>query len=526
MTEVLPLCGGRPDEEKAMDYILELKGICKYYGEFAANKDINLKIRKGTVHAVVGENGAGKSTLMNIIAGVNKPDEGEILLNGKRAIFRDANDANRAGIGMVQQEFMLFDRLSVLDNIIIGYESVEKGLFINKRESEERIKAICAEYGFHFDLHTLVRDLPIAVQQQVEIVKVLYRNAEIIILDEPTAVLPYQEVQGLFKAIRYLISQGKTVLFITHKLKEVLEISDTITVMKNGYVSGEISAQEASEVTLTSMMVGREVMLHLDKANLEHDKVVLQVEGLNVRDDRKIMRVRDLSFNLKKGEILGIVGVSGNGQNELVEAITGMRKAESGSMTVNGERLEKISIRDNRLRGIGYIPQDRLRFGSSDQSSLIENCIMGYHLKHLQKKRILMDYDGATKFTEKIIAEYKVKTRSGSDPAGSLSGGNLQKMIVGREFSQKNKILIIEDPTRGIDIGAIEFIWHEIQKQVEEEGVSVILVTYDLTEAMTLSDRILVMYDGRFNRELHGPEYDEKEIGLYMMGGGVDEKGA
>lgn len=336
MTEVLPLCGGRTDEEKAMDYILELKGICKYYGEFAANKDINLKIRKGTVHAVVGENGAGKSTLMNIIAGVNKPDEGEILLNGKRAIFRDANDANRAGIGMVQQEFMLFDRLSVLDNIIIGYESVEKGLFINKRESEERIKAICAEYGFHFDLHTLVRDLPIAVQQQVEIVKVLYRNAEIIILDEPTAVLPYQEVQGLFKAIRYLISQGKTVLFITHKLKEVLEISDTITVMKNGYVSGEISAQEASEVTLTSMMVGREVMLHLDKANLEHDKVVLQVEGLNVRDDRKIMRVRDLSFNLKKGEILGIVGVSGNGQNELVEAITGMRKAESGSMTVNG----------------------------------------------------------------------------------------------------------------------------------------------------------------------------------------------
>ena len=507
-----------------MDYILELNGINKYYGSLAANKDVSLKVRKGSVHAIVGENGAGKSTLMNIIAGVNYPDSGKIILNGKEQIFRNANDANRAGIGMVQQEFMLFDKLSALDNIIIGYEDVKKGVFINKKSCEEKIQKICDEYGFHFDLHALVRDLPIAVQQQVEIVKVLYRKADIIILDEPTAVLPYQEVQGLFKAIRYLVSQGKTVLFITHKLKEVLEISDVITVMRNGRISGEISAKEATEISLTNMMVGREVMLKLDKKNSAHEKDVLKVKGLKVRDDRKILRVKDVSFTLKEGEILGIVGVSGNGQNELVEAITGLRAWEAGEVFMNDKPLECGSIRSNRLNGIGYVPQDRIRYGSSKDSSLVENCIMGYHLQHLKKKKHLMDYGAAETFTKKIISDYNVKAGSSHDAAGSLSGGNLQKLIVGREFSQENKILIIEDPTRGIDVGAIEFIWHEIQKQVEEDGVSVVLITYDLNEAMTLSDRMLVMFDGNFNHEFKGPDYDEKEIGLYMMGGGNNEK--
>ena len=296
-----------------MQYVLELHDICKYYGNLAANNNVNLKVKKGNVHAIVGENGAGKSTLMNIIAGVNRPGSGTILLNGKERTFRDANDANRAGIGMVQQEFMLFDQLTVLDNIIIGYEGAWKGIFINKKECAKKIEEICQEYGFHFDLYALVRDLPIAVQQQVEIVKVLYRHAEIIILDEPTAVLPYQEVQGLFKAIRYLVSQGKTVLFITHKLKEVLEISDVITVMRNGQVSGEISVSEADEVKLTNMMVGREVMLRLNRKVLPHKKDVLQVRGLKVKDERNLLRVKDVSFNLKEGEILGIVGVSGNG---------------------------------------------------------------------------------------------------------------------------------------------------------------------------------------------------------------------
>lgn len=507
-----------------MAEILELKNICKYYGSFAANKDISLKIKKGTVHAVVGENGAGKSTLMNIIAGVNQPTSGEIFLNGKKVSFQDANDANRAGIGMVQQEFMLFDKLSVLDNIIMGYEDTKRGFFINKKESSEKIKNICEEYGFHFDLNTLVRDLPVAVQQQVEIVKVLFRKADIIILDEPTAVLPYQEIQGLFKAIRYLISQGKTVIFITHKLKEVLEISDTITVMKGGVISGEISAGEATELTLTNMMVGRDVVLKLDKQSGHSEKEVLSVGNLVVKDDRKITRVKDISFCLREGEILGIVGVSGNGQNELVEAITGMRSYEAGTICLHGEKLPAGTPRNNRLKHIGYVPQDRISVGSSVDSSLVENCIMGYHLNHLKKKGNLMDYRGAESFADSIIEEYNVKTRSSKDRAGSLSGGNLQKLIVGREFSQNHKVLLIEDPTRGIDIGSIEFIWKEIQKQVEKEGVSVILITYDLAEAMTLSDRILVMYDGHINKELTGPDYDEKESGMYMMGGGSDER--
>lgn len=507
-----------------MAEILELNHISKYYGSFAANKDISLKIKKGTVHAVVGENGAGKSTLMNIIAGVNQPTGGEILLNGKKVSFQDANDANRAGIGMVQQEFMLFEKLSVLDNIIMGYEDRTKGLFIDRKESAEKVKKICEEYGFHFDLNTLVRDLPISVQQQVEIVKVLFRKADIIILDEPTAVLPYQEIQGLFKAIRYLISQGKTIIFITHKLKEVLEISDTITVMKNGVISGEVSAKEASELSLTNMMVGREVILTLDKKINRSEKQVLRVSDLVVKDDRQITRVKDISFSLREGEILGIVGVSGNGQNELVEAITGMRNYESGTILLNDEKLMAASPRNNRQKHIGYVPQDRIQVGSSVGSSLVENCIMGYHLDHLKKNHgFLMDYHGAEEFADSIIEEYNVKVQSNKDLAGSLSGGNLQKLIVGREFSQKNKVLLIEDPTRGIDIGSIEFIWKEIQKQVEQEGVSVILITYDLAEAMTLSDRILVMYDGHINKELPGPDYDEKEIGMYMMGGGSDE---
>lgn len=507
-----------------MAEILELKNICKYYGSFGANKDISLKVKKGTVHAVVGENGAGKSTLMNMIAGVNQPSSGEIFLRGKRICFQNANDANRAGIGMVQQEFMLFDKLSVLDNIIMGYEDTKRGIFINQKESADKVKKICEEYGFHFDLHTLIRDLPVAVQQQVEIVKVLFRKADIIILDEPTAVLPYQEIQGLFKAIRYLISQGKTVIFITHKLKEVLEISDTITVMKGGRISGEISAGEATELTLTNMMVGRDVVLRLDKKTGHSDINVLEIDHLVVKDDRKITRVKDVSFCLKEGEILGVVGVSGNGQNELVEAITGMRTYESGTIHLHGKKLPAGTPRNNRLNQIGYVPQDRIGVGSSVDSSLVENCIMGYHLNHLRKRGCLMNYCGAELFADKIIEEYQVKMQSGKDRAGSLSGGNLQKLIVGREFSQNHRVLLIEDPTRGIDIGSIEFIWKEIQKQVEREGVSVILITYDLTEAMTLSDRIMVMYDGHISKQLAGPDYDEKEIGMYMMGGGSDER--
>ena len=416
---------------------------------------------------------------------------------------------------------MLFDDLSVLENIILGYEDT-KGIFLDYEESKKKILAICGEYGFQFDLNAIVRDLPIVIQQQIEIVKVLFKEARIIILDEPTAVLTPQGVEGLFKAIRSLVNKGKTIIFITHKLKEVLAISDVITVMKGGKVAGFVPIKEATETKLTNLMVGREVMLKIKKNSQAeaNDITLLKVTNLQVHDDRKIPRVKQVSFELKQGEILGIVGIAGNGQNELVEALTGLRSYSSGEIELTGKVLTGASPRENRLLSMSYVPQNRLRLGSSLASTITENVIMGRHLQDFRRRNVLLDHQRAASWSKDVVERYSIKTQGIQLMASSLSGGNLQKLIVGREFSQNSKVLIIEDPTRGIDVGAIEFVWSEIVKQAEEEGVAVLLITYDLAEAITLSDRILVMYDGNIRKAIRGPDYDEKEIGLYMMGGG------
>lgn len=519
LADFVPLMIG--NTERQVEPVLEVRHIYKYYGPLAANHDLNIKIEPGKVHAIIGENGAGKSTLMNILSGVIQPSGGEIILKGKPLSFRSANDATRAGIGMVQQEFMLFDSLSVLENIVLGHENIKKGLFLDYAASERKIKTICNEYGFHFDLRAKIRDLPIVIQQQIEIVKVLFRKAEIIILDEPTAVLPPQEVEGLFRAIRFLLQQGKTILFITHKLKEVLAISDTITVMKGGKTVDTIPAAEANEILLTSMMVGREVMLNIKKNHAASNIPVLRISHLKVLDDRKITRVNDVSFEINKGEILGVVGVSGNGQNELVEAMTGMRPYSEGSIELSGRPLPGNNPRSNRLCGMSYVSQDRIRVGSSVTSTQVENILLGSHLAKFKKWRLLMDYKNGEMYAKEVISRYNVKTQGIHQKASSLSGGNLQKLIVGREFTQESRVIIMEDPTRGIDVGAIEFIWGEIVQKAEREGVAVLLITYDLAEAMALSDRILIMYDGMVCKAMTGPDYDEKEIGLYMLGGGT-----
>ncbi len=485
----------------------------------AANDDISLSVKKGSIHAIIGENGAGKSTLMNILSGVVEPTNGDIILNGKKRAFKNAVDASTAGIGMVQQEFMLFPGLSVLENIILGDEPVKNKFFMDLSKSEEKIKSICKEYGFNFDLYANIDDLPVVLQQQVEIVKVLFREAEIIILDEPTAVLPPQEIEGLFKAMRFLIAQGKTILFITHKLKEVLEISDTITVMKLGKVVGHIDTKDATESILTNMMVGRNVMLQIEKnPKINKSRQVLSCENLTVIGNSGNEKVKNISFSLHEGEILGIVGVAGNGQAELVEAITGTR-GYTGSIKMDNVQVKQLDSRSNRFAGMGYVPQDRNIVGSSPESNLVDNSIMGGHLKRFKKYNYLMDYQEGRRYTNEIINKYKVKAQDYNDFASSLSGGNLQKLIVGREFSQNNHVLIIEDPVRGIDVGAIEFIWNEIVRQVEEEKVSVLLITYDLNEAMTLSDRILVIYDGEIRTELYNADFDERLIGFNMLGG-------
>lgn len=502
-----------------MDTILEVRNICKYYGDLAANKNVSLKIRSGSVHAIIGENGAGKSTLMNMLSGVVAPTSGDILIRGKTQHFKSALDASHAGIGMVQQEFMLFPDLTVLENIVLGSEDLRGGCFLDLAASEKKVQKICEQYGFHFNLHAKARNLPIVMQQQVEIVKVLYREAEIIILDEPTAVLPPQEIEGLLNAIRFLIKQGKTVLFITHKLKEVLAVSDEITVMKLGEVVGSLPVSEATEAKLTNMMVGRDVMLRVEKDwTRTFDTTVLSIENLSVFGNHGVRKIRDVSLTLHAGEILGIVGVAGNGQTELIEAVTGTRSYQ-GTLRILGESYARTSPRQNRMAGMGYIPQDRIGEGCAQSSSLVENTIIGGHLKSFRKKKFLIDREAAESYTKGVVEKYQVKIGTLYDTAASLSGGNLQKLIVGREFSQGNRIVVIEDPTRGVDVGAIEFIWNEIVRQAERDQTAVLLISHDLNESMTLSDRILVLYDGMIQREFTGPDYDEKEIGLYMLGG-------
>lgn len=501
-----------------MEKILEIKHVSKYFGTLIANKDINLSIKKGTIHSIIGENGAGKSTLMNIIAGIHKPTIGEIFVKNKKVNFKNPNDAGKYGIGMVHQEFMLFPDLTVLENLMMGYETKKMAVFLDEKKARADITDICKKYHFSIPLDDYVKDLPVSVKQQVEIVKILYRGAEIIILDEPTAVLTPQGIRGLFNAIRYLTSNGKTIIIITHKLTEVMEISDYITVLKNGEITGNLKPEEADERKLASLMVGREVLFNIQKEEKKIEDVVLSVEDLIVKNDEDIAKVKEVSFTVKKGEIVGIAGVSGSGQVELVESLFGLRKPSSGKINYKGEDITYSTPRERRCKKIGYVPQDRLSTGCSAQSNLVDNCIMGYHIAHGFKNRFLIDKKQSEEFTKNIIDCFAVKTDSIHNNVESLSGGNIQKLIVGREFLQENDLLIIENPTRGIDVGSIEFIWQEIWK-ISQKGVGVLLISQELNEVMELSDRIIVMYDGKVTANKPAQELNEEEIGLYMLGG-------
>lgn len=502
-----------------MDFVLELKGITKRFGSLTANDKITLSVRKGTVHAVIGENGAGKSTLMNVISGLYRPDEGELFVHGKKMDFRNPNHASRAGIGMVHQEFMLFPELSVLDNIMMGYETRRWGIFLNRDKARRRVEAICEEYHFNIPLDEQVQDLSVSMLQQVEIVKILYRGVDIIIFDEPTSVLTPQGIEGLFEAIRFLVKNGKTVLFITHKLKEVMEISDSITVLKNGRYVGTVKPEETDEHGLATMMVGREVILTAQKEDKEQGDVLLQVKHLCVPDHEGREKLKDVSFEIRKGEILGIAGVAGSGQQELVEGLFGLRKCSKGEVAFDGRDITHLGCREHRLRHIGYVPQDRISEGINREAPLWENAIMGYHIVKGFGNRFILKRKQAISFTEHIIHEFNVKASSPNLKIQTLSGGNIQKLIVGREFLQDNSLLIIEDPTRGIDIGAIEFIWKKIES-LAAAGTAILLVSHELNEVMEVSDRILVMYGGQlYDGGLHG-EKTETDIGLLMTGGG------
>lgn len=501
-----------------MSAYLELKGITKTFGSFVANDKIDLSVEKGTIHAIVGENGAGKSTLMNVLSGVHRPDGGTIYINGKAQRFTSPIMASRAGIGMVYQEFMLFPELSVLENVIMGFEQTSVPCIVDRNKSRKAVEAICEEYSFNIPLNTKVSLLPVAMLQQIEIVKVLYRGADIIIFDEPTSVLTPQGIVGLFKAFRALTEKGKTIIFITHKLQEVLSIADDITVLKDGRVTERTKPALTSEKQLAQAMVGREVMLTANKLDKTVGETLLDVRNLVVLGENGQPKVKGIDLQVRAGEIVGIAGIAGSGESELSSALFGLTPTHSGEIRFKGPAIEKLSCRERRSLGIGYVPQDRNAEGSNRGASLWENCMMGYHVAHPFKRRALIDHKQIYQFTKDVVKDFNVKAASISATASELSGGNVQKLIVGREFSQDNALLIIEDPTRGIDIGAIEFIWKKIE-EMAASGAAILMVSHELHEVMEVSDRIFVMNNGALIDAGRRGEKTEEEIGMLMLGG-------
>jgi simple sugar transport system ATP-binding protein len=500
-----------------MPPLLELRGITKTFPGVLANDNINLTLNEGEILALLGENGAGKTTLMNILYGLYTPDEGEIYFRGSKIEIQDPDDAIQQGIGMVHQHFMLVPVFTVTENVMLGVESMRAGIFLDREAAAERIREISSRFGLQVDPGAMVEDLPVGVQQRVEIIKVLYREADILILDEPTAVLTPQEVVELFKVIRSLVDQGKSVIFITHKLKEVLSIADRITVLRDGRVVGSASPDETTEAALAKMMVGREVILKVDKEPVELGEVVLQVENLHIKDDRNLLAVNGVSLDVREGEVLGIAGVQGNGQTELVEALTGLRKVESGRIIILGEDTTGSSPRSIREVGSAHVPEDRQQDGLVLSFPVAENLVLNTYYEPPFAKGLALQHDQIEDVAQDRVELFDVRTPSIFIPVSSLSGGNQQKVIVAREFSRPIRLLIASQPTRGLDVGSIEYIHGRIvQKRNEDCGI--LLISPELDEIMSLSDRIAVIFDGQIVAVLPAEEATRERLGLLMAG--------
>ena len=502
--------------------ILELKNVSKQFPEVLANDNINLDIRKGEIHAIIGENGAGKSTLMNILYGLHEPTTGEIYYRGKPIKMTSPLDAISLGIGMVHQHFMLVPSFTVAENIVLGTEPKRRKVFIDKEKAIESARALSETYGLAVDPKQKVESLSVGIQQRVEILKALYKGADVLILDEPTAVLTPQETEELFKIIKRLVDElGKTIIIITHKLQEVLSISNRVSVMRQGKIIGTLDTQDANERVLAEMMVGREVLFDkIDKKDMEdiECKEILKVEKLRARDNRGLIALRSIDLSLRPGEILGIAGIEGNGQSELVEVLTGLREKESGQIFINGVEVSNKSPRDIRELGIAHVPEDRLAMGLSKDASISENIIMGnQHNEPYAIKGIHLNRSKIKEKSRKLIKEFDIRTPSENVLVGNLSGGNMQKVIIAREFSFNTPILIISQPTRGVDIGAIEFIHSQIIEK-RNEGCAILLVSAELDEIFRLSDRIITIYEGIITGEFKEGEISKQEIGLYMTG--------
>ncbi len=497
---------------------LEMRGITKRYPGVVANDRIDLEVRPGEIHALLGENGAGKTTLMNILYGLATPDEGEILLDGIPARIANPTDAIARGINMVHQHFMLVPVLTVAENILLGEETMANPIFLDRKESRRRITELGKRFGFEIDPDIKVGELSVGWQQRVEILKALYRNARILVLDEPTAVLTPQETDEIFTVLRRLAEEGHSIVFISHKLYEVLAIADRITVIRRGRVVGSRLPSETDEEDLAALMVGRDVQLVVDRGDSHPGDVRLQVRGLKVRDDRGIDAVRGIDFDIRAGEIFGIAGVAGNGQDQLVEAIVGLRKPAAGTVTLDGKDVTDASTREMTNLGTGYVPADRHRFGLVLPFTVADNLVLTDYYRAPYSRGIVRNDVAIALHGATAVKEYDIRTPSAQFAANTLSGGNQQKVVVAREFDGDLRLLVLDQPTRGLDVGSIEFIHRQAIKK-RDAGTAVLLVSAELDEVLELSDRVAVMYRGQIVDIVDGRTADRNEVGLLMATG-------
>jgi len=498
--------------------VLELRGVTKVFPGVVANDDVSLVLEKGEIVALLGENGAGKSTLMNVVYGLLTPDGGEILVDGAPVRIRKPRQAIDMGIGMVHQHFMLVQPLTVTENIVLGREPTRAGI-VDIAAARRSVVELAERYGLKVDPDERIMDLGVGMQQRVEILKALYQGARILILDEPTAVLTPQEVTELFGVIRSLVKEGLSVVLITHKLDEVLASADRVVVMRDGKVVGETRPAETDEVSLARMMVGRDVVLRVEKSPAAPTDTALDVKDLRVDDDRRLEAVKGVSFSVRRGEIVAIAGVSGNGQTEVVEAIVGLRKPKGGSIDLLGHDITHASTASTIAAGVSHVPEDRHRRGLVLEFDLAENLILGDHRRAPYATRGILHPQAIASTAKQRIKDYDVRTPSMAVLAGNLSGGNQQKLVLARELGRDPELLIAAQPTRGLDVGAIEFVHRRILAE-RDAGKAVLLVSLELEEVQALADRILVMYAGRIVAEFVGGEVDAETLGVYMTGGG------
>ncbi|WP_026688871.1 ABC transporter ATP-binding protein [Alteribacter aurantiacus] len=500
-----------------MEYVIEMNNIRKEFPGIVANDNITLQVKQGEIHALLGENGAGKSTLMNVLFGLYQPEKGEIKVRGEKVAITDPNVANGLGIGMVHQHFMLVQKFTVTENIILGSEPT-KGMNIDIRKAEKDVAAISEQYGLRVDPRAKIEDISVGMQQRVEILKTLYRGADILIFDEPTAALTPQEIKELIQIMKNLIKEGKSIILITHKLKEIMSVCDRCTVIRRGRGIGTVDVSDTDENKLAAMMVGREVSFSVEKGPAKPKDSVLSIRNLTVEDARGVKAVNTLNLEARAGEILGVAGVDGNGQTELIEAIAGLRKVTDGTISVSGQNITGLKPRKVTESGVGHIPQDRHKHGLVLDFTIGENILLQTYYQKPYSNNTVLNYTKMYEKARSLIEEYDVRTPNERTPARALSGGNQQKAIIAREVDRSPDLLIAAQPTRGLDVGAIEFIHSKLIEE-RDKGKAVLLVSLELDEVLNVSDRIAVIYEGQIVEIVDAAKTNERELGLLMAGG-------